>query len=135
MSMTENKICVITGATSGIGKATAIQLAKLNIELVLIGRNPAKLEHTKQFIVEKTGNRNIHFFLADLSSQKDIVTVSSNIKKQYSYIDILINNAGAIVLTHKKSIDGVELTFALNHLSYFLLTNCLIDLLKIKSHA
>ena len=135
MSMTENKICVITGETSGIGNATAILLAKLNIELVLIGRNPAKLEHTKQFIVEKTGNRNIHFFLADLSSQKDIVTVSSNIKKQYSYIDILINNAGAIVLTHKKSIDGVELTFALNHLSYFLLTNCLIDLLKIKSHA
>ena len=73
--------------------------------------------------------------MADLSSQKDIVTVSSNIKKQYSYIDILINNAGAIVLTHKKSIDDVELTFALNHLSYFLLTNCLIDLLKIKSHA
>ena len=135
MSMTENKICVITGATSGIGKATAIQLANLNIELVLVGRNPTKLEYTKQFIAEKTGNKNIHFFLADLSSQKDIIKVASDIKKQYAYIDILINNAGAIVLTHKKSIDGIELTFALNHLSYFLLTNCLLDLLKVKNHA
>jgi len=135
MSMTENKICVITGATSGIGKATAIQLAKLNLELVLVGRNPTKLEYTKQFIAEKTGNKSIHFFLADLSSQKDIIKVASDIKKQYAYIDILINNAGAIVLTHKKSIDGIELTFALNHLSYFLLTNCLLDLLKVKNHA
>ena len=79
--MTENKICVITGATSGIGKATAIQLANLNIELVLVGRNPTKLEYTKQFIAEKTGNKNIHFFLADLSSQKDIIKVASDIKK------------------------------------------------------
>ena len=94
--MTENKICVITGATSGIGKATAIQLANLNIELVLVGRNPTKLEYTKQFIAKKTGNKNIHFFLADLSSQKDIIKVSSDIKKQYAYIDILINNAGVI---------------------------------------
>jgi len=135
MTINATQICVITGATSGIGKATAIQLAKLNLELVLIGRNSTKLEYTKQVIAKKTGNENIHLFLADLSSQKDIIKVSSNIKKKYTYIDILINNAGAIVLTHKKSIDGIELTFALNHLSYFLLTSCLLDLLKLKNHA
>ena len=135
MSITENQICVITGATSGIGKATAIRLARLKQELVLIGRNPTKLEYTKQLIAEKTGNENIQFFLADLSSQKDIIKVSLDIKKRYNHIDVLINNAGAIVLTHKKSIDGIELTFALNHLSYFLLTNCLLDLLKVKNHA
>lgn len=125
-----NKVCIITGATSGIGKAAALKIAAAGLTLGLIGRNKDKLAQTTQEI--KTTNKNaiIHTFQADLSSIKQIRVLAKAIHKQFDKIDILINNAGAIFLKREMTIDGYEKTFALNHLAYFLLTNELLPLLK-----
>jgi len=126
----KGKNCLITGATSGIGKVTAMELANQGAELVIIGRNPKKCESTVRFIKKKTRNDNIFYCVVDLSSQKEIRQFSNQFNKKYDHLDILINNAGAKIVKRQTSIDGYEMTFALNHLAYFLLTNLLLDLLN-----
>lgn len=126
----EGKICLVTGATAGIGEATALQLAKLGATVVGVGRNPIKIENSIRMIKEKSGNPNVSFLLADLSSQKDIRNLAQQFKDQCNRLDVLVNNAGATFAERQQSVDGVEMTFALNHLGYFLLTNLLLDLLK-----
>jgi len=126
----DGKVCLVSGATAGIGEATALQLAKLGATVVGVGRNPAKIENSHRMIKEKSGNQNVSFLLADLSSQKDIRNLAQQFKDQYSRLDVLVNNAGATFAERKQSVDGIEMTFALNHLGYFLLTNLLLDLLE-----
>jgi len=126
----KGKVCLVTGATAGIGEATALLLAKLGATVVGVGRNPAKIENSIQMIKEKSGNPNVSFLLADLSSQKDIRELAQQFKDQYSRLDVLVNNAGATFTERQQSVDGIEMTFALNHLGYFLLTNLLLDLLE-----
>ena len=129
----KDKICLITGATSGIGKATAVQLAELGATLVLVGRNPEKTTATVEQIREQTGNQEIHCFIADLSSLQAIRQLADDFKAHHQRLDVLINNAGALMLSRQETVDGIEMTFALNHLSYFLLTNLLLDVLKSSS--
>jgi NAD(P)-dependent dehydrogenase (short-subunit alcohol dehydrogenase family) len=129
------KRCLVTGATDGIGKQTAMTLAKVGADVVVVGRNHAKTEATVNYIQELTGSTNVEFLLADLSSQAEIYQLADDFKRKYARLDVLINNAGAIFIRRKKSIDGIELTFALNHLGYFLLTNLLLDVLKANSPA
>ncbi len=124
------KICIVTGATSGIGKVTARVLAEKGATVLFIGRNKDKCESTLKSIIKKTSFKNISYFVADLSSQKDIRDLSNSIHQKFDHIDVLVNNAGARFLKNLKSVDGIEMTFALNHLAYFLLTNLLLDLLK-----
>ncbi len=124
------KICIVTGATSGIGKVTARVLAEKGATVLFIGRNKEKCESTLNSIVKKTSNKNVSYLVADLSSQKDIHNISKEIHKIFTHVDVLVNNAGARFLKNLKSVDGIEMTFALNHLAYFLLTNLLLDLLK-----
>lgn len=124
------KKCLITGATSGLGLATAHALAQQGAELIVVGRNPAKCERTVKKIKNSTGNDSIRYQIADLSSQKDIRTLADEFKNNHSSLDVLVNNAGAKFMEKKVTVDGLEMTFALNHLGYFLLTNLLLEALK-----
>ncbi|HIL32177.1 MAG TPA: SDR family oxidoreductase [Dehalococcoidia bacterium] len=122
--------CLVTGATAGIGRVTALELAHMGANVVIVGRNPAKCAVTAIDIREETGNPEVEFLVADLSSQDQIRCVVKAFKERHQRLDVLVNNAGAIFLGRKKSVDGIEKTFALNHLSYFLLTNLLLDVMK-----
>ena len=126
----KGKICLITGATSGIGQAAAVQLAELGATLVLVGRNPEKIAATVKQIQERTDNQEIHSFIANLSSLQSIRQLADDFKARHQRLDVLVNNAGALMLSRQESVDGIEMTFALNHLSYFMLTNLLLDVLK-----
>lgn len=124
------KICMVTGATSGIGKVTARELAQMGATVIIVGRNPEKSENAVKQIRRETGNPAVEFMLADLSSQKEIRQLVQDFKKRYDRLHVLVNNAGSIFLARRESVDGIEMTFALNHLGYFLLTNLLIDVLQ-----
>jgi retinol dehydrogenase 12 len=124
------KVCLVTGATAGIGQAAALLLAKRGATIVGVGRNPQKNKNSTEMISTETENPNVEYLLADLSSQKDIYKLAKQFKSKYHRLDVLINNAGATFGERLESIDGIEMTFALNHLGYFLLTNLLQDILE-----
>jgi len=129
MSM-EGKTCIITGANSGIGKVTAIELAKMNATLVLLCRDKERGESAQKEIIELTGNNNVDLILCDLSSQKEIRNFVAEFKRKYQDLHVLINNAGVMLSKKTQSVDGFEMNFAVNHLAPFLLTNLLLDMLK-----
>ena len=124
------KVCIVTGATAGIGQATALILAKRGATVVGVGRNPAKNKISTEMIKKESGNQSVEYLLADLSSQKDIHQLAAEFKTKYDRLDVLINNAGATFGDRIESVDGIEMTFALNHLGYFLFTNLLVDILE-----
>ncbi|MDE2780573.1 MAG: SDR family oxidoreductase [Chloroflexota bacterium] len=126
----EGKTCLITGGSDGIGYAAAYQLAGLGAEVLLVGRNRPKTEAAAERIIRETGNGSVSVLLADLSSQAEVRALAEQVKAQTPRLDVLLNNAGAIFLSSRTSVDGIEMTFALNHLGYFLLTTLLLDLLK-----
>ena len=125
----EGKTCLITGGSDGIGYAVALELARLGARVVIAGRNAAKTEAAAQNIARETGNPSVSFLLADLSSQREVRRLAAEVREQLPRLDVLLNNAGAIFLSNRTSVDGIEMTFALNHLGYFLLTTLLLDLL------
>lgn len=131
----KNKTVIITGANVGIGYVTALEIAKLGATVVMVCRNIDKGEKARQALIEKSRNQSIYLKIADLSSQKDIRKVAAEIKNEYPVIDVLVNNAGAIIPQRLLSVDGIEMTWATNHLGYFLLTNLLIDNLKAATSA
>jgi NAD(P)-dependent dehydrogenase (short-subunit alcohol dehydrogenase family) len=124
------KVCLVTGATAGIGQATALLLAQQGATVVGVGRNPAKNEFSTQMIKEKSGSGSVEYLLADLSSQKEIRALAEQFLAKYDRLDVLINNAGATFGERLESVDGIEMTFALNHLGYFHLTALLSDILE-----
>ena len=126
----KGKICMVTGATSGIGLATAKELAGQGATVILTARNPEKGESTVAYIQRETGNQSVEFMLANLSIQDQIRALAREFQNQYSRLDVLVNNAGAIFLKRQLSAEGVEITFATNYINYFLLTNLLLDTLK-----
>ena len=126
----KGKVCLVTGATAGIGQAAAKLLALRGATVVGVGRNPAKNEFSTHMIKEVTGNSSVEYLLADLSSQEEIRTLAKQFLDKYDRLDVLVNNAGATFGKCQESVDGIEMTFALNHLGYFLLTNLLIDILE-----
>jgi NAD(P)-dependent dehydrogenase (short-subunit alcohol dehydrogenase family) len=121
---------LITGATSGIGKATAFELAASNYALVLLCRDEKKGESVVREITNRSGNAEIELLIADLSSQDSIRAAAETFLKKHSSLQLLVNNAGIAVMKRTLSKDGIEMTFAVNHLAYFLLTNLLLDALK-----
>lgn len=129
MSMNE-KTVLVTGATGGIGKVAALELARLGAKVCIVARNRAKGEAVLEEIRKATGNAKLELFLADLSSMADIRNLGSEFKAKHSSLDVLVNNAGAFHSERKLSADGLELSFALNHMAYFLLTNLLLDALR-----
>jgi NAD(P)-dependent dehydrogenase (short-subunit alcohol dehydrogenase family) len=130
------KICMITGANSGIGKATTLGLAEMDATVVMVCRNQKWGEDAKNDILEKTGNQSIDLLIADLSSQKTIRQLVVEFKRKYKQLHVLINNAG--VLLQNRSVtedDGIETTFAVNYLAPFLLTHILLDTIKASAPA
>lgn len=125
-----DRICLITGATGGIGEVTAQALALSGATVVLVGRSREKASATVDRIKRATGNAKVEFMLADLSSQADIRRLADEFKQKYDRLHVLVNNAGAIYTARQTSVDGIEMTLALNHLGYFLLTNLLLDTIK-----
>jgi len=132
---TDNMICLITGGTSGIGAAAARQLACLGTTVIIVGRNVKKCVHQVKRIKHSNPDARVDFLLADLSSQRQVRQLAREFTSRYSHLDVLINNAGAIFTKRAVSVDGLEMTFALNHLGYFLLTNLLLDRLKASTSA
>lgn len=131
----QGKTILITGATSGIGLAMARELAGKGAHITLVGRNSAKLAMVAEQIRNQTGNQNIDTILADLSTHAGVQLTAHEFKKRRTRLDVLINNAGAIYMSRRLSEDGLEMTFALNHLNYFHLTNLLLDVLKTSTPA
>src|SRR5215216_8054795 len=124
------RVCLITGATSGIGKATAMGLANMGASVVMVGRDRGRGEAALAEIKEGSANASVHLMLTDRSSQEDIRRLADEFKDAYPRLDVLVNNAGVIRSKRVTSADGIEMTFAVNHLAYFLLTNLLLDMLK-----
>jgi NAD(P)-dependent dehydrogenase (short-subunit alcohol dehydrogenase family) len=123
------KICLVTGATSGIGEVTARRLAGMGATVTIVGRSAERAAATAARIKAATG-ATVEILIADLSSQADIRRMANEFLAQHSRLDVLVNNAGAVFLRRLESLDGVEMTWALNHMSYFLLTNLLLDALR-----
>jgi len=126
----QNKICMVTGATSGMGKATAAALAQMGATVILVARNQSKGEAVRNEIRAQSGNTNVEVMYADLSSQQSIRELVDTFQQTYQHLHVLINNAGGIFFTRETTVDGMEMTFAVNHLASFLLTTLLLDTLK-----
>ncbi|MFV0531590.1 MAG: SDR family NAD(P)-dependent oxidoreductase [Flavobacteriales bacterium] len=124
------KTILITGATQGLGKITATELAKQGHQIIIHGRNEAKLETVRNEIINETGNKNIDLAVADLLSLKDTARMANELKNQYEKLDVLVNNAGAISnKTRETTAEGLEKTFTLNLFAPLLLMQSLTDLL------
>lgn len=128
--MMKDRIVVVTGGTDGIGKVTARELAALGAHVTIVGRNAAKGDTVMRELRAQTGNEHLDFLLADLSTRTGVLKAGSALNERFGRIDVLVNNAGAMFQTRQLSADGVEMTFALNHLGYFHLTSQVIGLLK-----
>jgi len=124
------KVCLITGASSGIGRETARALAAMGACVVMLCRNREKGEQVQKDISEKTGNDSVNMMTADLASQRQIHQFAADFKARYSHLNVLINNAGSILGSRRLTEDGIEKTFAENHLGHFLLTHLLLDLIQ-----
>ena len=122
----DGKVVIVTGATDGIGRVTMEALASRGARVVAIGRNPRKGEAVVAEVRSCTGNDAVSFLPADLSRQGDVRRLAATIAEQHDRLDVLVNNAGGLFATRKVSADGIEMTLALNHLAYFLLTNLLL---------
>lgn len=131
----KDKIYMVTGATAGIGRVTAQALAQQEATVVVVGRNAEKAAQTVAYIQRGTGNPDVQWLLADLSDQAQVRRLAREFKERYPRLDVLINNAGAFFLTRQLSADGIEMTFAVNHLAPFLLTRLLLDILQASAPA
>ena len=126
----EGKTCLITGATQGIGRVTARELAPLGPHLLIVARDKKRGAELVDELKKSSGNPNIELFIADLSIQADVRRLAAEVMAKHKQLHLLLNNAGALFTTRQLTPDGYETTFALNHLGYFLLTDLLLDLLK-----
>ncbi|MHB1697612.1 MAG: SDR family oxidoreductase [bacterium] len=124
------KTVLITGATDGIGKQTAIILAKKGFFVLIHGRNPDKCRQTVDEISALTKNKNLDYFVYDLLALKNVFDFSNEVKKRYGNIDVLINNAGVYLNDYMLSPEGIEATFQINYLSMFFLTLNLLPVIK-----
>ncbi len=131
----EGRTCVVTGANSGIGKATAAGLARQGARVVMVCRDGPRGEAAQAEIQSLTGNPSVDLLLADLSSQAAIRTLAAEITRSLESLHVLVNNAGVLVSPRRETVDGLEYTFAVNHLAPFLLTNLLLDLLAASAPA
>lgn len=126
----EGKTCLITGGGDGIGFAAARELARMGATVVIADLDATETDASVAGIIEETGNRSVSFLPADLSSQGEVHRLADQVKVQMPRLDVLVNNVGAVFFSRRRSVDGIEMTFALNHLGQYLLTTLLLDLLK-----
>ncbi len=129
------RICLITGATSGIGLVTARELAARGATVALVGRDEARARAAVEAIRQQTGNSEVDYLLADFSSQAAIRGLAEAFRRKYGALHVLVNNAGVICWNRQETVDKLEMTFAVNHLAPFLLTNLLLDTLRASAPA
>ncbi len=124
------KVVLVTGGTAGIGEVAARELARQGARVVIVGRNPQKTATVADQIKSQSGNPAVEYLLGDLSLKSEVRRVASEFKQRYDRLDVLLNNAGGFFSQRQLTGEGLEYTFALNHLNYFLLTSSLLDLLQ-----
>lgn len=129
------RVCVITGASSGIGRETALALARLGATTVLVCRDRGRGEAVRADIRTRTGNGAVELVLADLASQAAIRGLAAELLGRFPRVHVLVNNAGVVNLRHSTTVDGIETVFAVNHLAYFLLTHLLLERLRASAPA
>lgn len=135
MGNMDGKIVLGTGATSGIGYYAAREITRMGAWVIVHGRSQEKCLAAVRSIKAETGSEKLSTLAADLSSQAQIREAAQDFYKSHDHLDVLVNNAGAFFLFRRLSVDGIEMTFAVNHLAYFLLTNLLLEALKASSSA
>jgi NAD(P)-dependent dehydrogenase (short-subunit alcohol dehydrogenase family) len=123
------KTVLVTGATSGIGLEGSVELARRGARVLMVGRDPGRTEAAVADVVTRSGSRDVSHLLCDFSSQADIRKLAASVLARPDPLHVLVNNAGGVHKTRRLTVDGIEATFAVNHLGYFLLTNLLQDLL------
>lgn len=126
----EGRVCLVTGATSGVGRSAAETLASLGAGVVLVARDAERGQGARDEIRKATGNDDVTVLLADLSSQKQIRRLAAEFLELGRPLHVLLNNAGVVNRVRQETEDGIEATFAVNHLAYFLLTNLLLERLQ-----
>ncbi len=119
----KEKICLVTGANSGVGQATALGLARRGATVIMVCRDPARGEAAQQAIRAASGNPAVDLLLADLASQGAVRALAAAVEQRYPRLDVLINNAGALYLTRRETAEGIEMPLAVNSLAPFLLPN------------
>jgi NAD(P)-dependent dehydrogenase (short-subunit alcohol dehydrogenase family) len=128
------KTVLVTGATSGIGLEAAVVLAGAGAEVVMIGRDPAKTAAALADVKLRSGSTAVESLLCDFSSQASIRKLAADFRAGHRRLDVLVNNAGTVNVRRTLTVDGIESTFAVNHLGYFLLTNLLLDMIVFLLH-
>ena len=124
------KAVLVTGATAGIGQIAARELARMGASVTVVGRSREKAEATVAAIKKETGNPGVDYLVADMSSRADVRRLAAEVLARPKPLDVLLNNAGAFYAKRRETVDGIEMTWGLNHLGYFLLTNLLLPALK-----
>ncbi len=130
MNNLNGKVCIVTGSTSGIGLVTAKELAKMGATTIVVARDEERGKAALGEVIEYSKNDNVDLLMCDFSSQASIVEFSEKFRRKYHRLDVLVNNAGLMSQKRVETAAGIELTFAVNHLGYFLTTNLLLDMLK-----
>ena len=131
----QGKTCMVTGASDGIGVVTALALAQMGAEVIVVGRNHEKCDAVVTRIKQETGNPKVEFMLADFSDLAQVRQLADDFKSRRSKLHVLVNNAGVLQLTRRTTTDGHEMMFGVNHLAHFLLTLLLLDTIKVSAPA
>jgi NAD(P)-dependent dehydrogenase (short-subunit alcohol dehydrogenase family) len=131
----QGKLCLVTGASSGIGRATAEGLARLGARVVLVCRHRRRGERARRRIERRTGSRDLELLFADLSSQRSIRRFAAEFQGKHAKLDVLVNNAGLLTRRRRLTGDGLELQFAVNHLGAFMVTQLLFPALRAASRS
>ena len=126
----KGKYCLVTGASSGIGREIALGLAKLGARVTMVCRDPSRGKAALEYVMDGSGNRAVDLMLADLSSQGRVKELAMAYRSKHDRLHVLVNNAGIIMARRELSVDGIEMTLAVNYIACFMLTNLLLDLLK-----
>ncbi len=129
------KTALVTGATNGIGKVTALELAKAGYRVLFTSRDAGKGQRVLEELRAQSGSEALELYIGDLSNMTDVRRIALEVREQYPKLDVLVNNAGGVFSERKTTVDGFEYTFAFNHLAYFLLTNLLLPSLKAAGNA
>lgn len=122
-----DRTIIVTGATNGIGLEASVDLARRGARVVMVGRDPARTEAARADVARRSGATEVTHLLCDFSSQAAIRGLATKVLAKHERIDVLVNNAGGVHKARTLTEDGIEATFAVNHLGYFLLTNLLLD--------
>lgn len=126
----EGRTCLVTGATSGIGREIALGLAEQGARVVICGRDASRSEATRADIARRSGNHNVEVLIADLASLAEVRKLAGAFLSDHEALHVLVNNAGVVNMRREVTVDGFEATFAVNHLAHFLLTNLLVGRLR-----